>query len=384
VQSIKPGLDSCDVLIVGGGPAGSTCAWKLRRAGLDVAILDRAVFPRDKVCGGWITPQVVTDLELDLEEYGRRRTLQAIRGFRTGTIGGRREVETIYERVVSYGIRRCEFDDYLLRRSNARVRCGVAISSIRQQGGCWVVNDSITAPMLVGAGGHFCPVAHQLNDSLEHRAEGPLVVAQEIECAVEPATAARFSVAPDVPELYFCKDLKGYGWCFRKQGYVNIGLGRADRHSLPKATSEFVEFLERRRKIPPGGSWKWRGHAYLLHGGARRRAVGDGVVLVGDAAGLAYPKSGEGIRPAIESGLLAASAILDADGRYTRERLAPYEGALVGRLGGGLRVDLLSSVIAARMLAPFAGLLLQVPGFVRHVALDRWFLHADVPPLAAA
>ena len=50
-------MHSCDVLIVGGGPAGSACAWKLARSGFDVAILDRARFPRDKVCGGWITPK---------------------------------------------------------------------------------------------------------------------------------------------------------------------------------------------------------------------------------------------------------------------------------------------------------------------------------------
>ncbi len=58
-----------DVIIVGGGPAGSSCAWRLRRAGLDVVVWDRAAFPRDKVCAGWITPQAVDDLELDLDEY---------------------------------------------------------------------------------------------------------------------------------------------------------------------------------------------------------------------------------------------------------------------------------------------------------------------------
>ncbi len=57
---------TCDALIVGGGPAGSTCAWKLRQAGLDVMVVDAAVFPRDKVCAGWITPQVVAELDLDI------------------------------------------------------------------------------------------------------------------------------------------------------------------------------------------------------------------------------------------------------------------------------------------------------------------------------
>ena len=58
-------MDSCDVLIVGCGPAGTSCAWGLRHAGLDVMLLDKAAFPRDKVCAGWITPEVVESLQID-------------------------------------------------------------------------------------------------------------------------------------------------------------------------------------------------------------------------------------------------------------------------------------------------------------------------------
>ena len=60
-------METCDVLIVGGGPAGSSCAWGLRYAGLDVLVVDRKAFPRDKVCAGWITPQVVQSLTIDLQ-----------------------------------------------------------------------------------------------------------------------------------------------------------------------------------------------------------------------------------------------------------------------------------------------------------------------------
>ena len=52
-------MDRCDVLIVGGGPAGSTCAGKLRQAGVDVLVIDKQVFPRDKTCAGWVTPPVL-------------------------------------------------------------------------------------------------------------------------------------------------------------------------------------------------------------------------------------------------------------------------------------------------------------------------------------
>ena len=87
---------TCDVLVVGGGPAGSACAWRLARSGLDVVVVDSAAFPRDKVCAGWITPQVIADLDLDLDDYRRGRTLQPITGFRTGLIGCDSEIETVY------------------------------------------------------------------------------------------------------------------------------------------------------------------------------------------------------------------------------------------------------------------------------------------------
>ena len=71
-------MERCDVLIVGGGPAGSSCAWALRGSGLDVAVMDRSTFPRDKVCAGWITPPLVDALQVDLADYALGRTLQPI------------------------------------------------------------------------------------------------------------------------------------------------------------------------------------------------------------------------------------------------------------------------------------------------------------------
>ena len=367
-------MDSCDVLVVGGGPAGSTCAWKLRQAGLDVVVLDAAVFPRDKVCAGWITPPVVADLRLDLDEYRQRHTLQSISGFRTGLIDGSRTVETVYDRPVSYGIRRCEFDHYLLQRSGARTMLGTPVQTIRRDGDAWIVNDAVRAPMLVGAGGHRCPVAQHVSPTPPG---GPLVVAQEGEFAVDPAEAV--AVAPEMPELYFCSDLQGYGWCFRKQQYLNVGFGRLDGRSLPNASAAFVAFLKVTGRIPASLSWRWRGHAYLLSGPPRRRVVDAGVLLVGDAAGLARPQSGEGIRPAVESGLLAAATIVGARGCYTREQLDPYEAQLLERFVAPRIPPLLSR--GSELGAKLVGRLLAMPWFARHVLLDRWFLGAREPAL---
>jgi len=365
-------MDKCDVLIAGGGPAGSACAWSLRRSGLDVLVLDKATFPRDKVCAGWITPPVLTALRVDPEQYASRRTFQPLTGFRVGLIGEDDFVDVNYAHPVSFGIRRCEFDEYLLRRSRARLQLGQPVASIRRDGARWIVNGTVSASMLVGAGGHGCPVARTLNERIDR---APLIAAQEVECEIDSRAASSFAVAAERPELYFCRDFKGYGWCFRKEGHLNVGFGRLDPRALPRATLEFVGFLKRRGKIPVDWSPRWRGHAYLLAGPGRRTAVGDGVLLAGDAAGLAYAQSGEGIRPAIESGLLAATTIVEANGDYSSNRLIAYEERLRKRFGVSSLERLVSLALPEKLSAVVARRAIGSPSVVRHVVLDRWFLH---------
>jgi geranylgeranyl reductase family protein len=365
-----------DVIVVGGGPAGSTCARKLKRAGLDVVVLDRARFPRDKVCAGWITPQVIAAAELDVDEYRRGRTFQPITGFRAGLIGRAHDIEVRYDEAVSFGIRRCEFDHYLLERSGARLDLGAEIAGLRYDGRAWIVNDRFIAPMLVGAGGHFCPVARRLNPNI---AKAPVVVAQEAEFPIDDDDRG-WTTAPETPELYFCRDLKGYGWCFRKQRYLNVGLGRLDPRSLPNATAQFVEFLRQRRSVPANRPLRWRGHAYLVSTPPRRRVSDNGVLLVGDAAGLAYPSSGEGIRPAVESGVMAAEAILAANGVYAHGNLQPYETKLRDRFELASEADE-APAWRQTLSAVVAPWLFDARWFVRRHLLDRCFLRREDPAL---
>jgi geranylgeranyl reductase family protein len=368
-------MDACDVLIVGGGPAGSSCAWALRDSGLDVAILDRQIFPRDKVCGGWITPQVLRELGIDPTEYGRGRIMQPITGFRTGYIGGS-AIETDYDAIVSYGIRRREFDDYLLRRSGARLLEGIALTTLQREGGGWIANGDIRTRLVVGAGGHFCPVTKLTGAK---PAKEDAVVAQEAEFKMDDRQQAGCRVRADMPELYFCADMKGYGWCFRKDNYLNIGLGRMDQHRLSEHVAAFVGFLKSAGRISFDVPSALLGHAYLLYGVSERKVAEDAVLLIGDAAGLAYKQSGEGIRPAIESGLLAAQTIAAAHGNYSRESLRAYEKLLARRFGtsGQDWASLVSRHLPSAWIGAAGRLLLRARWFVRDVVIDRWFLHAN-------
>jgi geranylgeranyl reductase family protein len=371
-------MTTCDVLIVGGGPAGSSCAWRLAQSGLDVVVLDRARFPRDKVCAGWVTPAVIQALGIDLDEYAEGRTLQPITGFRTSVMG-EGEVVTRYPRPVSYGIRRCEFDEYLLRRSGARLLTGQPLGELRRLPGGegWTANGDLRARVVVGAGGHFCPVARSLSGA---RGAEPIVAAQEIEVALDEGEDAACGVDPEIPELFFTSDLKGYGWCFRKQGFLNVGLGRLDRGRLTSHVASFVELLAARGKIPAGAASRWHGHAYLLYQSAPRPLLDDGLLLVGDAAGLAYAPSGEGIRPAVESGLLAADVLVAAAGRYTRERLELYRERIRTRYGARNAWSP-SALLPPRLAAWLGARLIARPRFARSVVIERWFLHAQQPAL---
>ncbi|HYD01437.1 MAG TPA: NAD(P)/FAD-dependent oxidoreductase [Phycisphaerales bacterium] len=373
-------MERCDVLIVGGGPGGSACARRLSAGGLDVVVLDKRTFPRDKTCAGWITPAVIQELRLDVAEYASSRVLQPITGFRTGLLGGR-TILTEYGRPVSYGIRRCEFDHYLLERSGARLMLGEKGETFERAEGGWVVNGSIRAPLLIGAGGHFCPVARMMGGSAAGAARELVVAAQEFEHRMGSQQAAECAVEGAVPELYFCPDLKGYGWCFRKGDHLNVGLGREDSYRFAERAAAFCGLMKEQGRIPRDTPDRFHGHAYILYGHASRPPVGDGVLLVGDAAGLAYPESGEGIRPAVESGMLAAEVVLGARGDYSAQKLRRYAERIRRRFGKPTAASTPAG-LALKLRERAAAFLLANRWLSRRVLIERWFLHAHRSALA--
>lgn len=372
-------MERCDVLIVGGGPAGSSCALGLRESGLDVLVLDRKPFPRDKVCAGWVTPQLLDAIGLSPREYAAYGVMEPIHGFRLSLQGGR-EAEVDHGRPVSFSVRRCEFDRYLLERSGARLRLGEPVRAIERRDGIWTVNGAIEARALVGAGGHFCPVARHLG--ADPGKGEPAVFAQEIEFEMTAEQRERCPVRPELPELFFERDLAGYGWVVRKGSWLNVGLGRQDPDRFPERVERFLAWLDRRGRLPPELPRGLKGHAYLLYEQAPRPFGAEGVLLAGDAMGLAYDRSGEGIRPAVEAGLIAARVLRDADGRVDARALERYRAALEARFGprrGRVRPGP-SSLLPRALRTAVAERLIGSRWFTRRI-VDRWFLHRHEPAL---
>jgi geranylgeranyl reductase family protein len=324
-----------DVIVVGGGPGGSTAAWRLARAGLRPLLLDSAVFPRVKICAGWVTPEALADVEVVPEKYPL--TIQPFTACRFEFAGARHE--TRWRRPASYGIVRREFDHFLLERARAAgadVREGVQVTAVtREANEIRVVSPRgvFTAPVVVGAGGHRCPVARAFGEVSERE---EVVIAQESETRLPPERVAALREFLDTPELYVEPDLKGYGWYFPKEDVLNVGVGCVSGPgvNLPGRRDALVASLRAAGRLPADLKIEpFRGHAYVVRRRAPRRLAGDRFCLVGDAAGLARDFSGEGIGPAIRSGILAAEAV-EAHVRRGAP-LASYAQEIVRRYGRG-------------------------------------------------
>jgi flavin-dependent dehydrogenase len=290
----------------------------------------------------------------------------AIRNLKVGPASAAHVNTTAFAEPVSYGILRPEFDTFLLRRVTTAVLEGQPLTALRRAGGDWIVNERWRTPFVIGAAGHFCPVARLLRASARSPAGAVLTRCLErrldTECGISGTTA----------ELYFCADLEGYGWCIRKGDVLNVGIGRRSGAGFRAHVMNFAAFLGRDGRVPPAAlDWQhWRGHAYTLAGDGGEVA-GEGVLLVGDAAGLAARESGEGIGPAIESGLAAAGAIIAARGGQHKDDLQSYAGWVAAHRPR----DGVTAAIRKAAPATVGRALLRSPAFARRV-IEQFFLKA--------
>ncbi|GAB4357289.1 MAG: geranylgeranyl reductase family protein [Gammaproteobacteria bacterium] len=288
-----------EVIIVGGGPAGSSCAARLREHGVDCLVLDREPFPRLKLCAGWITPEVVRDLRMDPAHYPHsfltfETTVVHLYGL------------TFRLKAPQHSIRRIEFDNWLLERAGVPVEVH-DVRRIEHTGGYYQIDDRFRARYLVGAGGTRCPVFRHLFREHNPRAKRLQALALETEfpCHWEDG---------DCHLWFFRRGLPGYSWYVPKaNGYLNIGIGGIaeqlkQRHDDIKSHWQpFLKTLKRKGLLrsdppPPGG------YSYYLRASVDTARVGNAFVI-GDAAGLATRDLCEGIGPAIRSGYAAADSI---------------------------------------------------------------------------
>jgi len=287
------------VIIVGGGPAGSTCAWKLKQHNIPALVLDKKPFPRHKICAGWITPGLLKDLDIEKNQYPHPITQFTRLNY---YLYGRK----IPVRTRQYAIRRFEFDHWLLKRSGVPI-IEHPVKHIRKENNFFIIDDTYRCEFLVGAGGTDCPVYRTFFSGVRPRKKEHRVVAMEDEFQYDCAD-------PECHLWFFDNRLRGYSWYVPKaDGYVNVGIGgkfmglKRSGESIRDHWNRFVQKLDtlclvRHRSFTP------RGCGYYIRPKANTVQIGN-AFIVGDAAGLATLDMGEGIRPAVQSGLRVAEAI---------------------------------------------------------------------------
>ena len=324
-----------DVIVVGAGPGGSTAARECAERGLSTLLLDKASFPRDKPCGGGVNVRAARLLPFDLGPVVER-TIYGIRfSLRLSGAYTRRAAAPL-----SYLTQRSRLDHYLVERAvaaGATLRERAPVQAVERRDGGVVVRAGGVAfqgRALVAADGANGKTAKLAGLEVE-RGTGQrrgLLVGLEGNLTPPGGVPAEWR---DVLGIDNGSVPGGYGWLFPKGDHVNIGVGGF--HHVGPSLRERLERLTRYYGFDPADLWGLRGHHLPIrrHGAP---LAGENVLLVGDAAGLLDPWTGEGIFAAIWSGQAAARHLE----RYVGGRapdLLPYAQEVARELLPDLRAS---------------------------------------------
>ena len=300
-------MERFDVLVVGGGPAGSATAHHLAKAGAKVLLADKATFPRDKPCGGGLTTRAFIRCPVDPTPVVEETVDVVELRFRYGD-----SVERHARAPVIYMTQRRRLDAFLLdaaRAEGVEVREGARVAF---GDGIRVGGDPVAADVVVGADGANGVTARAFGLG-EAIVRGVALEGNVAYGRVSHERYRRRAVIElaDIPG--------GYGWVFPKGDHVNVGVG-AWQVEGPRLR-EHLEGVCDAHGLCADELTSVRGHRLPLRRPATR-IVGERALLVGDAAGLIDPVSGDGMYECFVSGSLAASAIID----LLAGRLSSLEG----------------------------------------------------------
>lgn len=307
-------MRSFDVAVVGGGPAGSTAAYRLAAAGARVLLVDKAVFPRDKPCGGGVTGRAARLLPFSIEPVVEDTVERLDCALRYGARFSRRARGPL-----AYMTQRRRLDHFLLDRAaeaGADVRDGVKVADVRE-GGLTVDGEEVAATVVIGADGCNGASAKQLGLAEE--------IVHGVALEANYPHDARFAGAM-LLEIAVIRG--GYGWIFPKGDHVNVGVGGNESEG-PLLRAELRRMCEH-YGVDPDAAADTRGYRLPMRRPGTRLARGR-TAVVGDAAGLVDPFSGDGMYEAFLSSQLVAEAALDVlAGRAAT--LEPYAAAVERRI----------------------------------------------------
>ncbi len=309
-----------DVVIIGAGPAGAAAAMTALKAGLSVALVDKARFPRDKLCGGLVSGRSLKALDKIFGAQKPGREIYLI-GHEVAWHWAGKELVRFAAPHPLWFTKRCDFDHALCRAalsSGAKDYTGRRWSDLDQDRSRlrFENGEVLSYRALIAADGAASPIAAQIFG----RAFDPKTIGFTLE-----ADYARTAETTDLMVVDFRAVPWGYGWLFPKKDSVTVGVG-----GLQSENPDLRPALD--ALIPDGAEIGKVKGAFLPLGDYRRNPGHGNILFVGDAAGLVDPLTGEGIAYALESGDIAAQVVAQAlaagdptlAAKEYRKRLKPF------------------------------------------------------------
>jgi geranylgeranyl reductase family protein len=289
-----------DVIVVGAGPAGATLAYELAKAGIDVLVLEKEKLPRYKCCAGGVTSRAVRLLDFDISQVTEDTVYEVVFTFKLGKAFAGEHSEPLI-----YTVMREAFDQLLVQKAQrlgAALMDGQKVAQIRVSPDHVEVSTADTvfhSRLVVGADGAYSAVARELN--MERPTERIAAIESEITVAGQDQERWKSRVQIDLGIIP-----AGYAWVFPKRKHLSVGAGcRASRaRNLNRHYQKFLDSLN------IGNFAVTRSGSHLIPTCTQGRLVWqDRALLLGDAARLTDPLTGEGIYYAIRSAQLAAPVI---------------------------------------------------------------------------
>lgn len=342
-------MNRFDVIVVGAGPAGSTAAYRLASQGASVALLDKASFPRDKPCGGGITVRGLNHLPIDVTPVVEDRVTHVELGF-----GYRDRFERSADEPLVLMTQRRRLDAHLAEEAaaaGADFRDGVRVRSIDLDAHGAVVatdTDRLAARVVIGADGcnGVSAKALGLGSGVTYGVayEGNVPWGAIDQDRWRGRMWLEFDTVPG-----------GYVWVFPKGDHANLGVGGWGREG-PNLRGHLARLCAE-TGVNPDALQNVRGYRLPLRRPGARVARGPAIVI-GDAAGLVDPMSGDGMYEAFLSSRLAAGAVMDLleeripnldnfqatlDGALSRHRAVSWAGKLLFEQAPGLALRLARS-----------------------------------------
>jgi geranylgeranyl reductase family protein len=329
---------SYDVIIVGAGPAGATLAYELGKRGIGVLVLEKEKLPRHKSCAGGVTSKAAKLLDFDISEVVENVIYEVSLTFNLGSpyLGQ-------HSQPLIYTVMRDIFDHFLVKKAQqfgAVLIDGQKITQI-QVSGDWVqifgAGNIFRSRLVVGADGAYSVVAKELGMgmSMEH------VAGIESEIVVPEEELVKWKSRVQIDRG--CVQ-GGYAWVFPKRNHLSIGAGCL----APKAKHLHRHYQKFLNSLSIGNYTIVRSGSHLIPTGTKGRLVWqDKALLLGDAAGLADPLTGEGIHNAILSAQLAAPVIQDFL-THDKVDLEDYQEALDKKIISELKIARVLSKLLIR------------------------------------